>query len=97
MNSFPNKVDVLIIGAGPAGLMAANALSSFGINVRIIDQRPTSIVAGQADGIQPRTIEVLQSYGLASRLLKEGNQMWYVFDISLYTNMSPLRNEFEHT
>lgn len=76
LNSFPDKVDVLIIGAGPAGLMAANALSSFGINIRIIDQRPESIPAGQADGIQPRTIEVFQSYGLANRLLKEGNQMW---------------------
>ncbi|CAF2157121.1 unnamed protein product [Rotaria magnacalcarata] len=77
-SSFPDKVDVLIVGAGPAGLMAANALSSFGINVRIIDQRPASIVAGQADGIQPRTTEVLQSYGLANRLLREGNQLWEI-------------------
>ncbi|CAF3543193.1 unnamed protein product [Rotaria socialis] len=76
MHSFPDKVDVLIVGAGPAGLMAAHALSSFGISVRVIDQRPNSVIAGQADGIQPRTIEVLQSYGLASRLIKEGNQMW---------------------
>lgn len=77
-NSLPNKVDVLIIGAGPAGLMAANALSSFGLSVRVIDQRPQSVLFGQGDGVQPRTIEVFQSYGLASRLLKEGNQMWYV-------------------
>ncbi len=74
--SFPDKVDVLIVGAGPTGLMAANALSSFGVSVRVVDQRPNSVIAGQADGIQPRTIEVLQNYGLASRLLKEGNQMW---------------------
>lgn len=81
--SFPDKVDVLVIGAGPAGLMAANALSSFGIKVRIIDQRPESVATGQADGIQPRTVEVLQSYGLAARLLKQGNQMWYVSVIVL--------------
>lgn len=76
IGSFPDKVDVLIIGAGPAGLMAANALSSFGVSVRVIDQRPNSVIVGQADGIQPRTIEVLQSYGLAKRLMTEGNQMW---------------------
>ena len=34
-----STVDVLVIGAGPAGLMAANALASAGVNVRIIDQR----------------------------------------------------------
>ncbi|KAJ6551443.1 FAD binding domain-containing protein [Mycena capillaripes] len=66
------EVDVLIIGAGPAGLMCANALAKAGVNVRIVDQRPIRVAAGQADGIQPRTIE---SYGLADRLLAEGNQM----------------------
>ena len=73
-----SDVDVLIIGAGPAGLMAANALAKNGVKVRIIDQRsvtnplvalstidllfqrPVKIPAGQADGIQPRTIEVFQ-------------------------------------
>jgi len=34
-----SDVDVLIIGAGPAGLMAANALARNGVKVRIIDQR----------------------------------------------------------
>ncbi|KZT01975.1 uncharacterized protein LAESUDRAFT_730684 [Laetiporus sulphureus 93-53] len=70
-----SDVDVLIIGAGPAGLMCANALAKAGVDVRIIDQRPKKVAAGQADGIQPRTIEVFQSYGLADRLLREGNQM----------------------
>ncbi|PCH36417.1 hypothetical protein WOLCODRAFT_28542 [Wolfiporia cocos MD-104 SS10] len=68
-----SDVDVLIIGAGPAGLMCANALANFGVNVRIVDQRPVKVAAGHADGIQPRTTEVFQSYGLAERLLREGN------------------------
>ncbi|KIK04558.1 hypothetical protein K443DRAFT_92950 [Laccaria amethystina LaAM-08-1] len=67
-----SNVDVLIIGAGPAGLMAAHALAKSGVNVRIVDQRPDKVAAGQADGIQPRTIE---SYDLAERLLREGNQV----------------------
>ncbi|KDR69199.1 hypothetical protein GALMADRAFT_77605 [Galerina marginata CBS 339.88] len=80
-----SEVDVLIIGAGPAGLMAGNALAKNGINVRIIDQRPDKLGAGQADGIQPRTIEVFQAYGLADRLLKEGNQM----HMAAFYNPSP--------
>ncbi|CCM01337.1 uncharacterized protein FIBRA_03386 [Fibroporia radiculosa] len=78
-------VDVLIIGAGPAGLMCGNALAKAGVNVRIVDQRPKRVAAGQADGIQPRTIEVFQSYGLAERLLREGNQM----HMAAFYNPSP--------
>ncbi|KAF9466163.1 FAD binding domain-containing protein [Collybia nuda] len=80
-----SEVDVLIIGAGPAGLMACNALAKAGISVRIVDQRPNKVAAGQADGIQPRTIEVLQSYGLADRLLTEGNQL----HMAAFYNPSP--------
>lgn len=34
-----SDVDVLIVGAGPAGLMCANALAKAGVKVRIIDKR----------------------------------------------------------
>ncbi|EGO22562.1 hypothetical protein SERLADRAFT_362748 [Serpula lacrymans var. lacrymans S7.9] len=82
-NTLPNRppqsresnVDVLIVGAGPTGLMCAYALMQAGANVRIVDKRPECLVTGQADGIQPRTIEVLQSYGLGDRLLREGNHI----------------------
>ena len=72
-----NFVDVLIIGAGPAGLMCANALVHAGISVRIVDKkyvprfcnncratiawyRDVPVAVGHADGIHPRTIEILQ-------------------------------------
>ncbi|ETW78714.1 hypothetical protein HETIRDRAFT_459911 [Heterobasidion irregulare TC 32-1] len=76
MSSIPeSKVDVLILGAGPAGVMCANGLAKAGVNVRIIDKRPSTLAAGQADGIQPRTIEVLQSYGLADALISQAAQL----------------------
>ncbi|EJD48151.1 hypothetical protein AURDEDRAFT_183516 [Auricularia subglabra TFB-10046 SS5] len=80
-----SKVDVLIIGAGPAGVMCAMGLARAGVSVRIVDKRPEKVMAGQADGIQPRTIEVLQSYGLAEPLLKHGNQM----HMAAFYNPSP--------
>jgi flavin-dependent dehydrogenase len=55
-----SHVDVFVIGAGPAGLMCTLALARAGVNVRVIDKRSTKILVGQASGIQPRTIEVLQ-------------------------------------
>ena len=37
------NVDVLIIGAGPAGVMCANALAMAGVNVQIVDKRSVSL------------------------------------------------------
>ncbi|KAK9449445.1 FAD binding domain-containing protein [Limtongia smithiae] len=70
-----SNVDVLIVGAGPAGLMAANWFARTGVNYRIIDKRSSEIFAGQADGLQCRTLEVFQSFGFGDRALKEANHM----------------------
>ncbi|KAI0628044.1 FAD binding domain-containing protein [Trametes polyzona] len=75
-SSEESNVDVLIIGAGPAGVMAANALVHAGVNVRIIDKRPELDLRGQADGFQSRTQEILQSYGLRERFHAMGNELW---------------------
>ncbi|KAI6033551.1 hypothetical protein BKA83DRAFT_4178146 [Pisolithus microcarpus] len=56
--------------------MCANALAAAGgIEVRIIDQRPSKISVGHTDWLHPRTIEVLQvsssGVSLNSRISKE--------------------------
>ncbi|RLV92355.1 hypothetical protein JA1_003193 [Spathaspora sp. JA1] len=56
------KTDVLIIGAGPAGLMCATWLARCGIPFRIIDKRSTKIFSGQADGLQCRSLEIFKSF-----------------------------------
>ncbi|KAJ9098329.1 hypothetical protein QFC19_006453 [Naganishia cerealis] len=54
--------DVVVVGAGPAGLMLCTALARFGgHSVLCIDFRDEPTTAGRADGIQPRTIEVLKN------------------------------------
>lgn len=68
-------VDVLIVGAGPAGLMAAAWLSRCGIKTRIIDKRDNKIYRGQADGLMSRTFEIFDSFGFADRAWKESNHM----------------------
>lgn len=48
--SSVSKVDVLIIGAGPAGLMCALWMARLGVNARVVEKRATPVAAGQADG-----------------------------------------------
>ncbi|BCS25308.1 uncharacterized protein APUU_50019S [Aspergillus puulaauensis] len=66
-----SEVDVLIVGAGPAGYMAALWLARLGVNTRIIDKRSARIFTGQADGLQPRVLEVFETFGFADRAMKE--------------------------
>ncbi|KAJ2994318.1 hypothetical protein NUW58_g1587 [Xylaria curta] len=75
---IPSEVDVLIVGAGPAGLMLALWLSRLGIVTRIVDKRTDKVFSGQADGFQARTLEVLDSFGIGERVWKEANRMFEV-------------------
>ncbi|KAJ9608456.1 hypothetical protein H2200_007444 [Cladophialophora chaetospira] len=70
-----SEVDVLIVGAGPAGLMMANWMSRCGIRSRIVDKRGTKIFNGQADGLQCRTLEIFDSFDFGHRAWIESNHM----------------------
>ena len=46
----PDEVDVLIVGAGPAGMIAAAQLSQFpGVTTRIVDRRASRLEVGLAE------------------------------------------------
>ncbi|GAA1726025.1 FAD-binding monooxygenase [Microbacterium paludicola] len=69
---LPDEMDVLIVGAGPAGMIAAAQLAQFpGISTRLIDRRPGRLAVGQADGIQARSVETFQAFGFANRITDE--------------------------
>lgn len=69
---LPDEVDVLIVGTGPAGMLAAAQLSQFpGITTRIVERRAGRLPIGQADGIQARSVETFQAFGFAERIIAE--------------------------
>ena len=64
---------VVIAGAGPTGLMLAGELALAGVDVAIVERRPSQDLPGsRAGGLQSRTIEVLDQRGIADRFLSEG-------------------------
>jgi len=65
--------DVTVVGAGPTGLMLAGELALAGIEVAVLERRPsTELVGTRARGFHSRTIEVFDQRGLAERFLAEG-------------------------
>src|SRR5574337_1771935 len=70
---LPDRVDVLIVGAGPAGMITAAQLSQFpDIVTRIVERRGGRLEIGQADGIQKRSVETFEAFGFADEIVAEG-------------------------
>jgi 3-(3-hydroxy-phenyl)propionate hydroxylase len=67
---------VVVAGAGPTGMMLAAELTLAGVDVAIVERRPTrEVESSRAGGLHSRTIEVLDQRGIAERFLAEGQAM----------------------
>ena len=61
--------DIVVIGAGPVGLLTSVCFSRWGYKVKQIDNRPVPTATGRADGIQPRTLEILRNLHLKRKIM----------------------------
>jgi 2-polyprenyl-6-methoxyphenol hydroxylase-like FAD-dependent oxidoreductase len=64
MEGWPDFVDVVVVGAGPAGLVAGIVLGSFGIDVAVLEKRSHGSTLSRATVISTRCMEILRSWGL---------------------------------
>lgn len=66
------KTQVLIVGAGPTGLVLALWLTRRGVHVRVIDKTAEPGTTSRAVGVQARTLEFYQQLGLAGAVVDAG-------------------------
>jgi 2-polyprenyl-6-methoxyphenol hydroxylase-like FAD-dependent oxidoreductase len=69
------KTEVLIVGAGPTGLVLALWLTRLGVRVRIIDKTSEPGTTSRALAVQARTLELYRQVGLADAVLSRGRKM----------------------
>ncbi|KZV66434.1 hypothetical protein PENSPDRAFT_92107 [Peniophora sp. CONT] len=66
----PGNVDVLIVGAGPIGLLGAIALAQNGVSIRIVDKQPSFDIGQRGANIMPRSQEAFKFLGVLDDFLK---------------------------
>ncbi len=62
--------EVLIIGAGPTGLIMACQLLRYGVKFRILDKQKDQVHESRAFAIQAKSMEIFQNLGFAEEFLK---------------------------
>ncbi len=71
---------VLVVGAGPTGLVLAADLLARGISTRIIDKADGTSLESRAIAVHARALEVLDLMGLADRFVDHGQVVrWFSF------------------
>ncbi|MCK1718756.1 FAD-dependent oxidoreductase [Bradyrhizobium sp. 141] len=64
--------DVLICGAGAAGLTLAIDLARRGVSFRLIEKQDGPFQGSRGKGIQPRTLEIFEDLGIVDRIVAAG-------------------------
>ena len=74
MTTSSSESDVLVVGAGPTGLVLALWLTRLGIRVRIVDKTAEPGTTSRALAVQARTLELYRQVGLADAVVDAGRK-----------------------
>ncbi len=66
------KTSVLVVGAGPTGLLLASELHRRGIDCHLIEARPAPLPWDRATVVHPRSMQIFEALGLSAKFLEAG-------------------------
>src|SRR5919199_1483502 len=66
---------VLIVGAGPTGLLLAGDLAAAGVETTVLERRDSESNLSRAFAVHARTLEMLDARGLADELVSTGQRL----------------------
>lgn len=68
-------VPVLVVGAGPAGLVTAIALARQGVRSLVIERHPSTSIFPRATGVSTRSMEIFRGWGIDDDVRRGGWQV----------------------
>lgn len=83
----PSDLDVLVVGAGPTGLLTAVELLRRGIRVRVIDRATEPMLTPKALSVWPRALDILEDTGLGEVV---GEESVRINTLSYFSERRPL-------
>lgn len=75
---MPDRVPVLIVGAGPVGLSLALGLARCGVESIVIEKNASTSEQSRAPGVWSRTLEIFDGWGVVDDLLATGTYLPHV-------------------
>ena len=82
MSASIETYDIVIVGAGPVGLLLAVCLARWGYKIKLIDNREAPTPTGRADGIQPRSLHLLRNMDLKRQIM--AHQPAKVYEVAFW-------------
>ena len=86
MTGSLENYDIVIVGAGPVGLLLSVCLARWGYKIKNIDNREEPTLTGRADGIQPRSLHLLRNMGLKRRMM--AHQPVKIYEVAFWDPQS---------
>jgi 2-polyprenyl-6-methoxyphenol hydroxylase-like FAD-dependent oxidoreductase len=72
--------------------MAATWMAQTGIKTLVIERKPSHTKAGHADGLESRTLEILDSFGIGAAIWTEANR---TIEVCLWVGHTPLQFRYK--